>query len=148
MMLGPLSLVGLVGVVVVGSLVLATVATVIMAVVSLVALVLSAGVAALLIGGSGWGAWYVTRRTIPWLAGKQRRGRRERRGRRLVDEAQTPVDLLRRRYAAGEIGQTAFRQGLVDLLKERYVGGELTLGEFESRVRHLYQDPALRPPAA
>ena len=61
---------------------------------------------------------------------------------------ESPVDVLRLRYAAGEIGQTAFRAQLTDLLKERYVRGDLTLAEFESRVRQLYQDPALRPPAA
>lgn len=59
---------------------------------------------------------------------------------------ETPVDLLRRRYAAGDIGQRQFRDGLVELLKERYVRGDLTMAEFEARVTHVLQDPALRSP--
>lgn len=61
--------------------------------------------------------------------------------------ADGPVDVLRRRYASGEIGQTEFRARLVELLKERYVRGDLTLLEYESRVKHLYLDPALQPPS-
>ena len=103
----------------------------------------------------GFVLWQVARHAVPGLAGVPRASRRRQRtasaseitlGRQLPPE--TPVDALRRRYAAGEIGQTAFRQQLTDLLKERYVRGDLTLGEFEARVGHLYQDPALRPPAA
>ena len=44
------------------------------------------------------------------------------------------------------IGQTEFRRGLIELLKERYVRGDLTMAEYESRVRHILLDPALRPP--
>lgn len=101
----------------------------------------------------GFVAWQLLRHTVPGLHGARRgkRGRRRKAGQEIDAPPglnDTPVDLLRRRYAAGEIGQTVFRRQLTDLLKERYVRGDLTLAEFESRVHHLYQDPALQPPFA
>jgi hypothetical protein len=101
-----------------------------------------------------FGSWQLARLLAPWLFGRTGRrphpalaGTRSRR--RLAaspPDTVSPVDVLRRRYAAGEIGQAEFRRRLVDLLKERYVHGGLTLAEYESRVRHVYRDPALRPP--
>jgi uncharacterized membrane protein len=97
----------------------------------------------------GFFAWQIVRHSVPGLhRHRGRRGRRRRDDREVADVRDTPVDVLRRRYASGEIGQTAFRRQLTDLLKERYVRGDLTLAEFESRVQHLYRDPALQPPGA
>ena len=149
LVIGPPVVLGLgVAAVVVLSVLLAVLATV-------AALAFSAAVTLGIFGALGFVAWQIARHTIPGLArtraprkrGKRSDNRGDREPRWEPDDA-TPVDLLRRRYAAGEIGQTAFRQQLTDLLKERYVRGDLTMAEFESRVRHLYQDPALRPPAA
>ena len=120
-------------------------------VLTVAALAVSFALVAGIFGALGFVAWQVARHAVPGLAGARRTtGRRQRTaaGRESASVVESPVDALRRRYAAGEIGQTAFRQQLTDLLKERYVRGDLTLGEFESRVRQLYQDPALRPPAA
>ena len=111
-----------------------------------IALAVSAGVAAGLFGATGFVAWHLARAVAPSL----RRGKGKRKGKHAragLSAVEVPVvDVLRLRYAAGEIGQTEFRTRLTELLKERYVRGELTLPEFESRVRHLYLDPALRPP--
>ena len=120
---------------------------------ALAALVFSAALAAGIFGALGFVTWQIVRHTVPGLAGQRRAQRKlDKRSRKsdapVISTVESPLDVLRRRYAAGEIGQTAFRQQLTDLLKERYVRGDLTLAEFEARVRHLYQDPALRPPAA
>ena len=123
--------------------------------VAIAALAFSAALTVAIFGAMGFVAWQVVRHAVPGLAGRSlSRGREARSSQRDKHDTrhdvvvESPVDVLRRRYATGEIGQTAFRQQLTDLLKERYVRGDLTLAEFESRVRHLYQDPALRPPAA
>jgi len=104
-----------------------------------------------LFGMLGFVGWQILRHTVPGLHQRRGAGKRSMHARRhealTFVSADTPVDTLRRRYAAGEIGQTAFRRQLTDLLKERYVRGDLTLAEFESRVRHLFSDPALTPPA-
>ena len=117
------------------------------------AVAFSVALTAGIFGALGFVLWQVVRHAVPGLAGSRAPG-----GRLRVDVLRgkesrgwgdgSPVDVLRRRYAAGEIGQTAFRAQLTDLLQERYVRGDLTLAEFEARVRQLYQDPALRPPAA
>ncbi len=140
----PLTFIALgVGVLVLIPLVIALVATV---VALAIALVVSAGMAVGLFGATGLVTWHLARAVAPSL----RRGKGKRKGKHAragLSAADVPVvDVLRLRYAAGEIGQTEFRTRLTELLKERYVRGELTLPEFESRVRHLYLDPALRPP--
>ena len=102
-------------------------------------------------GALGFVTWQVLRRSVPGLHRRRGAAKPDMRTRRQEETsfiaAETPLDLLRRRYATGEIGQTAFRRQLTDLLKERYVRGDLTLAEFENRVRHVYSDPALTPPA-
>ena len=120
---------------------------------ALAALVFSAALVAGIFGAIGFVTWQIARHAVPGLAAHRSSlptlGKRPRKGDAgSAYTVESPVDLLRRRYASGDIGQTVFRQQLTDLLKERYVRGDLTLAEFESRVRHLYQDPALRPPAA
>ncbi|MGI8423221.1 MAG: SHOCT domain-containing protein, partial [Chloroflexota bacterium] len=111
--------------------------------------VFSAVLTAGIFGALGFVAWQFLRHTLPRLAVPRQRDKRSRNSAQPDAESETsPVDVLRRRYAAGQIGQTAFRQQLTDLLKERYVRGDLTLTEFEARVSHLYLDPALQPPRA
>jgi hypothetical protein len=114
------------------------------AVVAIVALLLSAIVVASMMGLAVVGAAHVARR----FGGRPPRRQRGHRALPAVESApELPIDTLRRRYAAGEIGQTEFRRGLVELLKARYVRGDLTMAEFESRVRHVLLDPALQPPS-
>ena len=50
-----------------------------------------------------------------------------------------PGDVLRERYARGEIGWQAYQEALVNLLKDRYVRGELELAEYEQRLARLLQ---------
>ena len=49
----------------------------------------------------------------------------------------SPEDVLRDRYARGEIGRQAYLDALGDVLKDRYVRGELTSEEYEDRVAVL-----------
>ena len=67
----------------------------------------------------------------------------------------TPEELVRERYARGEIGWPEYREVLVNLLKDRYTRGELELAEYEERVARLLEDGVpgrgkarLEPPAA
>lgn len=46
----------------------------------------------------------------------------------------TPDEILRERFARGEVTRDQYREATVDLLKDRYVRGELTLEEYEARV--------------
>lgn len=54
------------------------------------------------------------------------------------DAVRAPADILRERYAKGEINREQYREALVDFLKDRYVHGEITLDEFEERVEKLF----------
>jgi hypothetical protein len=142
----PLMPLPLVGVALAGTAVLAVALTVALA---LFALVVGTTIAAAVIGALAVGGWQIARLVAPGLG---QRPAVERigvggRGYRPDKVLASPVEALRHRYAAGEIGQTEFKQRLVDLLKERYVRGDLTLGEYESRVRHVLSDPALQSPA-
>jgi uncharacterized membrane protein len=58
----------------------------------------------------------------------------------LRSEPSSPAQLLRLRYARGEITQRQFQDALVDLLKERYVSGELGLQEFEDELTRVLTD--------
>jgi hypothetical protein len=49
----------------------------------------------------------------------------------------TPEATLRRRYVAGELSYTEFRDTMLERLKERYAGGELRLAEYELEVERL-----------
>jgi hypothetical protein len=151
MALGPLPLIALAGAGLLGIVLVFT------AVVTVLAMALSAAVAVGVLAAMGVGTYQLARHAVPWLMGtgtcsggprrvlgKARGGRKG----RPAFTVETPVDALRRRYAAGEIGQTEFRRGLIELVKERYVSGDLTIDEYESRVRHIMQDPALRPPTS
>ncbi len=46
----------------------------------------------------------------------------------------TPEEILRERFARGEMTRDQYREATVDMLKDRYVRGELTLEEYEARV--------------
>ncbi len=48
--------------------------------------------------------------------------------------ATTPEEILRERFARGEVTRDQYREAIVDMLKDRYVRGELTLEEYEARV--------------
>ncbi len=48
--------------------------------------------------------------------------------------ATTPEEILRERFARGEVTRDQYREAVVDMLKDRYVRGELTLEEYEARV--------------
>ncbi len=48
--------------------------------------------------------------------------------------ATTPEEILRERFARGEVTRDQYRESVVDMLKDRYVRGELTLEEYEARV--------------
>lgn len=120
--------------------------------VTVLAMMVGAAVVVGTLGVVGYGTWKLVQHTTPLLAGHEAPMIRQRKLRLRAIAGQftvdTPVDALRRRFAAGEIGQHEFRRGLVELVKARYVRGDLTLDEFESRVRHIYQDPALFPPTS
>ena len=57
----------------------------------------------------------------------------------------SPEDILRERYARGEIGHQAYQDALGDVLKDRYMRGELTSEEYEGRVAVLLGRPGERP---
>ena len=64
------------------------------------------------------------------------------RGRQLPAE-----QLLRERYARGEIGRQSFQDALSDVLKDRYLRGELTSEEFEERVAALIKPSSDKLPS-
>ncbi len=55
-------------------------------------------------------------------------------------QQRTPEELVRERYARGEIGWPEYQEVLVSLLKDRYVQGELELAEYEEHVSRLLDD--------
>lgn len=57
----------------------------------------------------------------------------------------SPEDLLRERYARGEIGRQQYLEALGDILKDRYIRGELDLNEYEARLDVLLQQPDKTP---
>ncbi len=56
----------------------------------------------------------------------------------------TPEEVLRQRYARGELTRDQYQEAIIELLKGRYVTGELSLEEYESRVATLIGDSPLR----
>lgn len=53
-------------------------------------------------------------------------------------ECRSPAEILRQRYALGEISQEQYRKALMDILKDMCVRGEITMDEFDSRAERLY----------
>ena len=50
----------------------------------------------------------------------------------------SPAEILRYRYARGEINQEQYREALSDVLKDMCVRGEISVDEFDSRAARLY----------
>jgi len=55
-----------------------------------------------------------------------------------AEEHRSPAEILRNRYARGEISQEQYREALMDVLKDMCVRGEITMDEFDSRAQKLY----------
>ncbi len=66
------------------------------------------------------------------------RGKSERR------QPASPEEILRERYARGEISRQQYLESLEDSLKDGYVRGELTLDEYEARLALLLGSPLAR----
>lgn len=62
--------------------------------------------------------------------------------------APTPEEVLRTRYARGELTRDQYREVLVDVLKDRYVRGELDLGVYEAHLARLLEEPRGPAPQA
>jgi uncharacterized membrane protein len=56
----------------------------------------------------------------------------------------TPEEVLRQRYARGELTRDQYQDAIMELLKSRYVTGEMTLEEYETRVGTLLGDSRQR----
>lgn len=54
-----------------------------------------------------------------------------------TQDNRSPAEILRDRYARGEITQEQYREALLDILKDMYVRGEITVDEFEARAEKL-----------
>jgi uncharacterized membrane protein len=54
--------------------------------------------------------------------------------------ALSPTEVLRDRYARGELSQNQYREALLDLLKDRYARGEIDLEDYEARSQELLVD--------
>lgn len=56
----------------------------------------------------------------------------------------TPEEVLRQRYARGELTRDQYQEAIIELLKGRYVTGEMSLEEYEARVATLIGDSRQR----
>ena len=56
----------------------------------------------------------------------------------------TPEEVLRQRFARGELTRDQYQESIIELLKGRYVTGELTLEDYETRVGTLIGDSPQR----
>lgn len=59
---------------------------------------------------------------------------------RAPQQPTSPIEVLRLRYARGEIGWQEYREALINLLKDRYVRGELELPQYEERLGKLLEE--------
>lgn len=104
--------------------------------------VLMRGVGGLAMASSS--SWMMSRMLFPLLVvvavallARPRHSWHERRrasGRSPLPLSGTPEEILRQRFAQGELSRDAYRDSIIEVLKDRYVSGELTLEEYESRV--------------
>ena len=75
------------------------------------------------------------------------RQRRESATGRDAQPAQSPAsqdaatEVLRQRYAAGQLSQGEFQGMLINLLKERYVAGKIDQNQYEKQLEVLLQPP-------
>ncbi len=51
------------------------------------------------------------------------------------------TEILRRRYAAGQLSQGEFQEALINLLKERYIAGKIDQDQYEKQLEVLLQPP-------
>ena len=51
------------------------------------------------------------------------------------------TEILRRRYAAGQLSQSEFQGMLINLLKERYIAGKIGQSQYEQQLEVLLQPP-------
>ena len=56
----------------------------------------------------------------------------------------TPEEVLRQRYARGELSRDQYQDAIMELLKGRYVTGEISLEDYEARVATLIGDSRQR----
>ena len=124
LLLAPLALLGIL----VGALVsLPLIALVLLSV--LVALAIPAVILAVIFGGPAY--------LLYRLFGRSRRSREAEPAAPAAPLA--PEVRLRRRYVAGELTYDQFRTGMVDLLKERFARGELAVTEYEAELEKLLE---------
>lgn len=51
------------------------------------------------------------------------------------------TEILRQRYAAGQLSQSEFQGMLINLLKERYIAGKIGQSQYEQQLEVLLQPP-------
>ena len=56
-------------------------------------------------------------------------------------QSRRPEDVLRERYARGELGRRQYLDALIDILKDRCIRGEIELDEYERRLGFLLDEP-------
>lgn len=56
-------------------------------------------------------------------------------------QPRSSAEVLRERYARGDLTRQAYREALADVLKDRYVRGEIDLDDYEARVERLLREP-------
>ncbi|MBI2940407.1 MAG: SHOCT domain-containing protein [Chloroflexi bacterium] len=52
----------------------------------------------------------------------------------------SPAEILRERYARGELTRQQYQEALVDILKDHYVRGEIGLDEYQARLERLLEN--------
>ena len=83
----------------------------------------------------------------PHTDARQRRERATGRDAPPVPAAQSPAsgdaatEILRQRYAAGQLSQGEFQGMLINLLKERYIAGKIDQHRYEQQLEVLLQPP-------
>ncbi len=100
------------------------------------------------------GSWMMSQMLFPfllialiWLLVRPRDGWRERHrvySPPVPPAGGTPEEVLRQRYARGELTRDQYQDAIMELLKGRYVTGEMTLEEYETRVSTLLGDSRQR----
>jgi uncharacterized membrane protein len=62
----------------------------------------------------------------------------------LPHAGRAPEEMLRQRFARGELSEDRYQESILELLKDRYVSGELPLEEYEARAGVLIDDSRAR----
>ena len=66
---------------------------------------------------------------------------RHRRERAAPASQDAATEILRQRYAAGQLSQREFQAALINLLKERYIAGKIDQHQYEQQLEVLLQPP-------